>query len=95
MSTETKEINRNNKKSTTPLIADDLTPETSEDEETSKSSNLLNFSKVNFFIFTDSKKQLKPKNGKTEFEGESIIFFMLYVACVTFKKKENDQRVKK
>lgn len=64
MSTETKDINRNGKKSTTtsPLISsnhsikppsDDLTPETSEDEENSKCEEVKNHLMFyNLFFFS-------------------------------------------
>lgn len=52
-----------------------------------KKFNVLQFSSSSFllkfhFYHPDSKlKQLKPKNGKSEFEGEFNDFSMLY-ACV-------------
>lgn len=89
---ETRETNRNGKKSRgsspsansnntskPPIIppAEDLTPETSDDENRKRSKIFISKSRRNFLNrvnLSDSKKNLgKPKNGKSEFEGEQML----------------------
>lgn len=87
MSTESKEVLKNGKSNSPPLtsakqqqVQNDLTPETS-DDDFRKLINNLKLALLMTFIslpLTDSRKSLnKPKNGKSEFEGNlrSLIDF--------------------
>ena len=86
---ETRESNRNGKRSrgsspstinnynankpSSASVAEDLTPETSDDDSRKDNYEKLNLNVSSKFliILLDSKKNLgKPKNGKSEFEGE-------------------------